>query len=333
MRSRRSFCELAGAALLLAAPARRASAAAPLLGTVVWQLGWLETSQFAGSYIADTRGYYRAQGVDVIIRPGGPSVATAPLIVAGRALIGDSTVSTIAQARQAGAPLKIVAARWQKNPSVFLSLASKPIRTPQELIGKRLGVPSADLVTTHGFLSANHIGLDQVQFVPVQDDPAPLVAGEVDAYFGYATDEEITLEVRGVKLHVLRFDDFGSAGLFQIYAVHERSLADPAARAKMIAFLRGERLGYRDTLRDPQLGVTLTLRKYGATLGLDPRQEILQSRACNALVTSPDTQVHGLFWMSDEKIARTIVGLRREGISARASDLFDTSVLPELNTA
>jgi len=328
--ARSGFCRGAAAASIAAMTTRRAGAA-PELGSVVWQLGWLATVQFAGSYVAASRGYYRAQGIDVAIQPGGPNVAVIPLIVAGRALIGDSTVSAAAQARLAGAPVTIVGARWQQSPEVFLSPAARPIRTPAELVGKRLGVPSADLVDTYGFLKANGVDPSQVHFVPVQDDPSPLVAGEIDAYFGYSTDEAITLQVRGFAAHALRFADFGSSGLFQVYVVHEASLRDPAARAKIAAFLQGERRGWHDALRDPNLGVTLALERYGASLGLDPRQEALQSRATNALITSTDTPAHGLFWMSDDKIARTIAVLRREGMAVGASDLFDNSVLVDLN--
>jgi ABC-type nitrate/sulfonate/bicarbonate transport system substrate-binding protein len=328
--TRSGFCRGAAAALFAGVTTRRASAA-PDLAPVVWQLGWLATVQFAGSYVAASRGYYRAQGIDVAIQPGGPNVAVIPLIVAGRALVGDCTVSAAAQARLAGAPVKIVGARWQLSPEVFLSPAARPIRTPAELVGKRLGVPSADLVDTYGFLKANGIDPAQVHFVPVEDDPSPLVAGEIDAYFGYSTDEAITLQVRGFAAHALRFADFGSSGLFQVYVVHEASLRDPATRAKIAAFLQGERRGWHDALRDPNLGVTLALDRYGASLGLDPRQEALQSRATNALITSTDTPAHGLFWMSDDKIARTVAALRREGMAVGANDLFDTSVLAELN--
>jgi ABC-type nitrate/sulfonate/bicarbonate transport system substrate-binding protein len=326
--SRKTFGRLTAASLFVAS--QRSARAATMLGPVVWQLGWLETVQFAGSYVADSRGYYRAQGIDVTIRPGGPNVAVAPLVVAGRALVGDTTVSNAAQARLAGAPIKIVGARWQQSPEVFLSLAAKPIRTPADLVGKRLGVPSSDLVDTKGFLKAAAVDADKVHFVPVEDDPAPLVAGEIDAYFGYSTDEEVTLKVRGVPIHVLRFADFGSNGLFQVYIAHEKTLADPGERAKLAAFLRGEQLGWRDAIRDPDLGVSLALKTYGASLGLDPRQQALQSRATNTLVTSSETSSHGLFWMSPDKIAQSVAGLQREGMPVRA-DLFDNSLLAEIN--
>jgi ABC-type nitrate/sulfonate/bicarbonate transport system substrate-binding protein len=336
-RSRRSFCERIGVSLFAAGvaamskPAVASDPAPAKLGALAWQLGWLETVEYAGTYVAQNRGYYRAQGVDVTILPGGPNVAVPPLVVAGRALIGNSTISAVAQARASGAALKIVAACWQRNPEVFISLASKPIKTPQELVGKRLGVPSDDLVDANEFLRVNNIRADQVQFVPVQFDPAPLVAGEVDAFFGISTNEPITLAVRGVATHSLALEDFGVPGLYQPYFVREESLADPRARAQLKAFLRGERLGWRDALRDPDLGVGLTLNTYGASLGLDAKQQRLESRATNALVTSPETKTHGLLWMSAAKIRGIIAALGRDGIAVRAAELFDTTLLAEIN--
>jgi len=333
-RSRRSFCELAGRGLLAAAaagvgPARAAEV--PKLGSVTWQLGWLETVEYAGSYVADANGYYRAQGIDVTIAPGGPSVAVPPLVVAGRALIGNSTISAVAQARTSGAPLKIVATGWQRNPEVFISLASKPIAKPADLIGKRLGIPSDDLVDALGFLHVNNIRDDQVHVVPVQYDPTPLVAGEIDAFFGISTNEPIKLALHGVATHQLAIENFGVPGLFQPYFVREDALTDPATRARLKAFLRAERLGWREALRDPDLGVRLTLQTYGAALGLDPKGQQLESRATNAMFTSTDTQAHGLLWMPAAKIAGTIAALHRAGIAMRANDLFDTSLLAELN--
>jgi ABC-type nitrate/sulfonate/bicarbonate transport system substrate-binding protein len=236
----------------------------------------------------------------------------------------------VAQARVSGAPLKIVAA-WPRDPEVFISLAHKPIATPRALIGKRVGVPSIDRIDATGFLKVNGIGLDQVHFVPVEYDPGPLAAGEVDAYFGFSTNEAISLVLRGVPIHVMRVDEFGYSGLFGVYAVHEASLADPHRRMQIAAFLRGERLGWEANERNPAAGTDLTVHVYGARLGLDPKQQLLESRATNALLASPGPRTHGLFWMSPQQMERTIAQLRIEGVTMRAAELFDPSVIDEID--
>ncbi len=331
--TRRAACGVIGRTLLVGGAALRgvpARAAPASLGAIGFQLSWLETAQFAGSYIAQSRGYYQARGLNVEIVPGGPNVAVPPLIVAGKAFVGLSSVSDIAQARANGAPLKIVAAGLQKNPGVILSPAAKPIKTPRDLIGKRFGVASADLVDVQAFMQINHLAAGSVQIVPVQFDPSPLVVGEVDAFFAYATDQAVTLAVRGFPVYSLRFDDFGDSGLYQVYAAHERSLADAPARAKLTAFLAAERLGWNDALRDPDFGARLAVERYGANLGLSLKQQQLQSRANDALIASDDTRRHGLLWMSDAKMARAIAVLATSGIPSNAHDLFDRSVLESL---
>jgi ABC-type nitrate/sulfonate/bicarbonate transport system substrate-binding protein len=341
--SRRAFCRLVGSSLLLAAApgcasggggsaTATAAASAPPLGTIAMQLGWLENVQYAGSYIAKSRGYYRAYGIDVDIRPGGPDIAVEPIVVSGRALVGLNTAAQVAQARLSGAPLKIIAA-WQRDPEVFISLARAPIRTPQELIGKRVGIPSVDRIDAIGFLKANGIAIDQLHVVPVEYDPGPLAAGEVDAYFGFSTNEAISLVLRGVPIHLMPVGAFGFDGLFGVYSVLESSLADPHRRAQLKAFLQGERLGWEANERDPDLGVDLTLHTYGASLGLDPKQQKLQSRATNALLTSPGTRTHGLFWMTTSQMEHTIAELKLEGITITAAELFDPSVIAEIDQA
>jgi ABC-type nitrate/sulfonate/bicarbonate transport system substrate-binding protein len=338
--ARGAFCRLVGSSLLLSAAAgcgggstaatTNAAAAPAPLGSMALQLGWVEDAQYAGTFIAESRGYYRAQGVDVVIRPGGPDIAVEPIVVSGAALVGLSTAAQVAQARVSGAPLKIVAA-WPRDPEVFISLAHKPITTPRELIGKRIGVPSIDRIDATGFLKVNGIGLDQVHFIPVEYDPGPLAAGEVDAYFGFSTNEAISLVLRGVPVHEMRVDDFGYSGLFGTYSVHEASLADPHRRAQIAAFLRGERRGWEANERDPAAGTDLTVHTYGATLALDPKQQLLESRATNALLTSPGTHAHGLFWMSPQQMDRTIAQLRLEGVTIGVAELFDPSLIDEID--
>jgi hypothetical protein len=126
-------------------------------------------------------------------------------------------------------------------------------------------------------------------------------------------------------------EDFGYSGLYQPYIVHDETLTDPTARAKVVAFLRGEQLGWRAMLADPALGAALAVRTYGAALGLDIKEELAQARATNALVRSLDTHRNGLLWMSDAKIARAIAMLANDGIAVRSTDLFDTTLLSELN--
>ena len=49
---------------------------------VTIQLKWVTQAQFAGYYVAQEKGYYKAEGLDVTFKPGGPDIAT-PQVIAG----------------------------------------------------------------------------------------------------------------------------------------------------------------------------------------------------------------------------------------------------------
>jgi NitT/TauT family transport system substrate-binding protein len=42
---------------------------------VTVQLKWVPQAQFAGYYMAQAKGYYKDEGLDVTIKPGGPTLA------------------------------------------------------------------------------------------------------------------------------------------------------------------------------------------------------------------------------------------------------------------
>jgi ABC-type nitrate/sulfonate/bicarbonate transport system substrate-binding protein len=114
------------------------------LGTVALQLGWTKNVAYGGSFLADHLGYYRSHGVDVDILSGGPTVSGIPILVSGKALVAISDPAITGQAVAQGASLAVVAAGYQINPECIMSLASSPIKTPADLIGKKIGVGSAD---------------------------------------------------------------------------------------------------------------------------------------------------------------------------------------------
>jgi NitT/TauT family transport system substrate-binding protein len=65
---------------LLAATILAASTLSASAETVTLQLKWVTQAQFAGYYVAQEKGYYKAAGLDVVIKPGGPDIAPEQVI-------------------------------------------------------------------------------------------------------------------------------------------------------------------------------------------------------------------------------------------------------------
>ena len=303
------------------------AASATSMETVSVQLPWIENVQGAGEYIALTKGFYAKQGLTVSILSGGPNVSIEPTVVSGKATVGISSADAVAQARLKGAPLKIIGAGYQKNPYCIISSASKPISSPQELVGKKIGVSASNLTPYNIMLKLNKVDPSKVTVVPVQFDPTPLAAGEVDAWLGYYTSEPITLKGKGFHTHVFLLADFGYHIWGDVYEVTEATLANH--KEELVAFMRAERQGWGMNISQPTLGASLAVHQFGKSLGLDYQEQVSENKAQSVLMQSSDTAAHGLFWMSAAGIAHNLSTMHIAGIPATAS-VFSTEILEAL---
>jgi ABC-type nitrate/sulfonate/bicarbonate transport system substrate-binding protein len=298
-------------------------------GPLNYQLSWVKNVEFAGAYIADTKGYYTAAGFgSVNLMAGGPNVSQDAVVASGKALLAISSPDITAAAILKGADLVIVGAQYQKNPFAIMSLASAPINTPQDLVGKKIGVQATNEPVWNAFLKANNIDPGKVTKVPAQFDPSPLVSKEVDGWFSFFTNEPNLLKQKGVDTAVMLLNDHGYPMVSETYAVKRSTLTGD--RDKLKAALIGDIKGWTDSVADPKAGAALAATKYGKDLGLDEAEQVLESTAQNTVVSTGDTKANGLFTITDELIDETIKTLALGGTTITKERLFDLSVLNEV---
>ena len=146
---RRHFLALAAAGATLPLTSRLAYAASPL----TFQASWINDAEFSGYFTAIDKGFYAAEGIDLTYLSGGPDVIPESTLIAGKADLTlttpDTTIKAIVEQQ---APFKIIGAQYQKNPIGIVSLASKPIKTPQDLVGKTLAVPPVNVISVEALL-------------------------------------------------------------------------------------------------------------------------------------------------------------------------------------
>jgi ABC-type nitrate/sulfonate/bicarbonate transport system substrate-binding protein len=325
---------LAASAAVVALALTGCSPAAPEaegFGELSVQFSWIKNAEFTGEYFADSLGYYSEAGFDSVSFVAGPT-ATAAVVLSGDALVGISdAVAVTPVILEEGAPLKIIGATYQKNPFTILSLKSGGnIATPQDLIGKRIGVQAGGNETLFdALLAANGISADQVTKVPVEYDPAPLVNGEVDGFLAYVTNESITVSNLGFEVTNLLFADNGLPFVAEAFVVTQDSIDN--RREALKAFLYATVRGWKQAVADPAEGARLAVEIYGKDLGLDIAKETQQSKAQNELlVVTAETKVNGLLTISQELQASNIATLLSAGYSITAAQLFDMSLLAEV---
>ena len=298
-------------------------------GDLTLQLSWIKNEEFAGEYFADSKGYYEEAGFSSVNLVPGPSGGVAELVSGSADIALSDSVSIGSAIANEGAPLKIVGATYQENPFTVLSLADGgDIASPEDLIGKKIGVQDSNLTLFNALLAANDIDPSELTIVPVQYDPAPLVNGEVDGFIAYLTNEAISVEMEGLSTTNLPFADNGLPFVAETVTVTDELIASDPELIK--DFLIAEIKGWTDALADPQAAADLAIETYGADLDLDPAKTLAGAEAQNELIVSDETEENGLFTISEALQKLTIDSLAGAGIELDASDLFDLSLLAEV---
>ena len=293
------------------------------------QLSWLHSVQFAGSYIAQERGYWADQGLEVSLSPGGPNAPVEPPVVAGQALVGISAADYTAAAVEQGAPFKIIMVAMQKNPFTIASLPGNPVNVPADLAGKRIGMALANTPVLEALCTLNDVDITQVEIVPTQYSAAPLIGGEVDCLLCWLTDLPVAMIMQGIEPVTMLMADYGYAVHSQTYIATEDSLAN--RRDDLVGLLRGEVMGWNDYQENTDAAAELTVEKY-PDAGLDLETQKLQAERQVPLMFSDLTEANGFGWWTDDAVAANIETLALLGREV-TPELWDRSVLEEVHGA
>ncbi|MFI7453794.1 ABC transporter substrate-binding protein [Nonomuraea sp. NPDC049714] len=297
-------------------------------GIATQRLAWIKNTQFAGSYVADKKGYYRAEGFGGSeLVAGGPTAPPIESDVLGRTFAGVSQVPIVGAAVAKGAPLKIIGAVYTRYAGCVMSMTAKPIKTPEDLYGKTIGCASSSEPVWRTFLAA--LGLDQsrIKTVPVQGNPIGMTKGEIDGYLGFINSQVIDLRHLGHDITTMLLADVGFPLVGQTYITTQENL--DGHRDKVKAFLRAEIKGWRDVLADPRYATDLTVGEYGKDLKLDPAATLDCCEAGNDLIRNGQAGQQ-LIAITDEQAARNVEAINAGGLRLTADRLFDLGPIREI---
>jgi NitT/TauT family transport system substrate-binding protein len=126
---------LIGAALGLALAAPAAAQE-----RVTLQLKWVTQAQFAGYYVAKDKGFFKAEGIDITIKPGGPDIAPPQVIAGGGADVIVEWMPAALAAREKGLPLVNIAQPFKRSGMMLTCRKDMGVNSPADFKDKTLGV-------------------------------------------------------------------------------------------------------------------------------------------------------------------------------------------------
>ncbi len=266
------------------------------LTKVILQADWYPQPEHGGFYTALAKGYYKEEGLDVSIQPGGPYVAAAQQVAAGAAQFGMGASDTILEAAADGQPLIAVAATMQHDPQGIMVRKDSPVHSFADLNGHTVAVKAGS--TWFEYLVKRY-QLNRVREIPATYSVANFVADPEYIQQCFPTSEPFFALQAGIETRVLLISDAGYSPYRVMFTTQDFVREHPETVAK---FVRASLRGWRDYLHDPT-AAHVVIVKLNPALNSDWMQFSWQALRNGRFVTGDDASGTRLGEMNAERWA------------------------------
>ncbi len=251
-----------------------AGAAVGLMGTmaqaaddVTLQLKWVTQAQFAGYYVAQDKGFYEEEDLNVTIKPGGPDIAPTQVLAGGGADVAVEWMPAALAAREKGLPMVNIAQPFKSSGMMLTCRKDAGIETTDDFKGKTLGVwffgnefpflswMSKLELPTEGGEDGVTVLKQGFNVDPLLQNQAACVSTMTYNEYWQVIDAGLTPD----DLNVFKYEEQGVATLEDgLYALEE-NLADPAFEDKMVRFVRASMKGWKYAEQNPDEAAEIVL--------------------------------------------------------------------------
>ena len=337
--SRRRFSLAVGAAALASALPRPALAQSPTKLKMI--LNWRYQGPQGWFFLAEDRGYFRQEGLEIVMDQGNGSGAAVGAVASGSYDIGFGDINALIQlvARSqagAGTPLAI-SATYNRPPFTIAVKADGPIKTPKDLEGRTIGGPANDgaLKLFPAFAKLAGIDASKVNITNMQPNlrEQMLQRGQVDGVFGFVNTIAFSAKLVGIDPNKdFRFINFGDYGmdLYSNAIIASRKLATENPNA-LKGLLRAIDRGLKDTLKDNDAAIEAVARREPLINKAIEKERLIATLASE--MSNPEAAKIGLGDVDDERFRKSIaIVVEADGLTRMPTpnEVFSRAFLPPL---
>jgi NitT/TauT family transport system substrate-binding protein len=240
----------AGAPLLVAAPSP--ARAQPKLDKVSFITNWRAQAEHGGFYQAQAAGLYRAAGLEVELRTGGPQINTAQLLLGGRVDMAMGNGLLALNFVRESIPFLCIGAVFQKDMQVLIAHPNTGFTGFEALRGRTILVGAEARVTWWPFLVKKY-GLKEDQLRPYTFNMQPFLADKQVIQQGYLGSEPFTIRQAGINPDMLLVHDAGFENYGTTISIGAKTLAE--RREVIQRFVDATMAGWDQYLKGPASGV------------------------------------------------------------------------------
>ena len=234
---------------------------------VTIQLKWVTQTQFAGYYVAQDKGFYKEEGLNVTIKPGGPDIGPMQVLAGGGADVAVDWMPSALAAREKGLSAVNIAQPFKSSGMMLTCRKDMGVNSTDDLKGKTLGVWFYG--NEYPFLSwMSRLGLatdgssDGVTVLKQGWGVEPLTEGQAACVSTMSYNEYWVVRDAGYspeQLTVFKYQAEGASTLEDGLYVLEKNLGDSSFKDKMVRFVRASMKGWKYAEANPKEAASIIL--------------------------------------------------------------------------
>jgi NitT/TauT family transport system substrate-binding protein len=278
--------------LLSPGAAQGQSSAEPILRV---QLLWSHQAQFAGFYVAQARKHFEAEGLDVILYPGGPGINPITELQEGRADIAVSWLSNAWGMTNTQQPVTNVAQIFSGSALTVICRISAGVYSAKDIIGKTVGVWNlGDEHVVREMLSRLAIPKESVTLEIQRPNGQDFIEKKMPCVTAMTYNEYWQILQAGIApedLIVISPETFGIPHIEDgLYVLTDR-LESAQFQGQLARFIRAVRQGWQETRIAPTL-VIETVQRLSPAINKEHQRHMLETVLS---ITPQESRDFGLF--------------------------------------
>jgi ABC-type nitrate/sulfonate/bicarbonate transport systems, periplasmic components len=308
----RKVGNLASAVAVIVSMLAATSGAAQAQEQVNVRFSWKLKGEYAAMYVAQEKGFYAREGLNVHLGEGAGSPAALGALLQGQedAVLLPAIFALTAISK--GMPVKLISLYHPVTPIALISWPENPVKVPKDLEGKTIGTAIGETGTTYldSFCKNNGVDCSKVKKVQVDaQSRVPLfVQHKVDVVSVYQTNDLPVLEEKqGTKFVVLEMDKNGLSVPGMALVSSDAIIAKKPETLRKLLKAVGE--GVVEMKKDPAEAANMLVKSW-------PGHPSITSVTTQVKATAdaiPAVAGHPVGWVDEKVIANALQLLKSTG--------------------